>query len=65
MSCKVNEGMHVFATTPAQEGAMIGNKTHFWVKSWHTCIACGERRALTEWGELIIKVGDDWEVRTS
>jgi hypothetical protein len=61
MSCKVNKGKHVFYSTLAQPDIKLGPRQEYQVVSWHTCLACGERRAITIWGELLQKINGEWK----
>lgn len=56
--CNVNEnGQHSFYTTIA------ANVNQSNISTFHTCIACGELRAITRAGNLIVfnTKTDDWE----
>lgn len=61
-NCKVNKGKHTFSTLMPEPDTRIGPNKMFHVKLWHTCIACGERRGITAWGELIKKIKGEWQV---
>ena len=53
MSCHINtDGLHTFAC--------IKEPSLDWISEYLTCIACGERRALSKDGILYQWDGEDW-----
>lgn len=62
--CTVTGDKHIFTHTSniGSEKNRVGDRQEFIVKTWLTCIACGERRAITGWGELIVKKNGSWTV---
>lgn len=68
MSCKINNGPHTFFHTPINnrlDPPKLGARQEFEISTWHTCIACGERRAITIWGELLVKENDEWIIKNA